>query len=233
MPNLSLTFLKHSFSPSGKTPAGNTASRELHVPKTRCVEKGEREREADERIRSALEWKNVTVVRPQGEEKLAVARHWPKPRRRSERSPLWRFLFARTCLASARLDVARRGAAWLPPTGLLSSLLSRRFSSLRFLPHTEVVRTPLSFSSPLSERTGPGKLPRTGDLSTGKLLGAPPSLGLEGWSSYRNCALTVSRLCTAWKKKWARMLLIPCFSLFSSYGHWEYRNYWQYNHIDR
>lgn len=30
---------------------------------------------SDERIRSALERKNVTVVRPQGEEKLAEARH--------------------------------------------------------------------------------------------------------------------------------------------------------------
>lgn len=45
---------------------------------------------SDERIRPALERKNVTVIRPQGEEKLAVAAsHWPEPRRRrSERSPI-------------------------------------------------------------------------------------------------------------------------------------------------
>ena len=55
---------------------------------------GLRKREAegrggpDERIHPALERKNVTVIRPQGEEKLAVASHWPEPRRRSERSPI-------------------------------------------------------------------------------------------------------------------------------------------------
>lgn len=35
----------------------------------------EREEAPDERIRPALERKNVTVIRPQGEEKLAVASH--------------------------------------------------------------------------------------------------------------------------------------------------------------
>jgi hypothetical protein len=52
-------------------------SRESVIPRrargdTRRFEKGEA---SDERIRSALERKNVTVVRPQGEEKLAGARH--------------------------------------------------------------------------------------------------------------------------------------------------------------
>lgn len=93
-----------------------------------AVRREGKEESLDERIRSTLERKNVTVVRPQGEEKLAVARHWPKPRRRFERSLLRRFLFARTCCS------ARRGCP--------RPVFSPRFSSL--LPHTVVARTPLS-----------------------------------------------------------------------------------------
>lgn len=142
-----------------------------------------REASADERILgSALERKNVTVVRLQGEEKLAVARHWPKPRRRSER-----FLFARTCF-SVRLDDQPTGQPASQLATTTTGLLSPRFSSSPRFCRGMCERL---FSSSLEEGTGPGKLPRTGDLSTGKLSRRATSLwNFKGCLSYTDmCAL--------------------------------------------
>lgn len=214
MPNLSLAFLKYENSvretPTRIFPAGLPG-----IAGSLGAARREGREASDERIRSALERKNVTVVRPQGEEKLAVARHWPKPRRRSERSPLRRFLFARTCLGSARL----------PPTGLLSSRFSRRAS-------------PLFYRIPRRGHLSLLLSPSLGTDRSRKII-------TDGWSFNRKALgratsgtwrlFFIQELCTdcalyaAWKK-WTGILLIPYFSfpLFPPSPR-NYCNYRRYN----
>lgn len=89
-----------------------------------------------------------------------------------------------TLRAIAAQAIPVRSERCLPRLGtsdrsLLSLLAYRLLSRLSLLlPHatTSWQASPL-FVSSLGEGTGPGKLPRTGDLSTGKLSDAPP-LGL-------------------------------------------------------
>lgn len=106
------------------------------------------EKAPDERIRPALERKNVTVIRPQGEEKLAVAAsHWPEPRRRrSERSPI-----------PVRLDEPLERER---PVSFSLSPFSPPLALPLATPH--FILYSLRSAAPLpSLRTGPGKLPRT------------------------------------------------------------------------
>lgn len=121
----------------------------------------EQEKAPDERIRPALERKNVTVIRPQGEEKLAVAAsHWPEPRRRrSERSPI-----------PVRLDEPLERER---PVSFSLSPFSPPLALPLATPH--FILYSLRSAAPLpSLRTGPGKLPRT-IFRNGKIF----SLGLE------------------------------------------------------
>lgn len=74
------------------------------------------------------------------------------------------------------LGTARRGVARPPrPVSLLAFLLLSRFASAPHARRASLVFVFLCLEE--EEGTGPGKLPQTGDLSTGKLSGSRATSG--------------------------------------------------------